>query len=845
MSTESPAAPAGKLGLSLAGGGFRASLFHVGVLRRLAELDVLRRVEVLSTVSGGSITGALYVLLLKKHLEAARRTDDSTAEAPVVALTRAQYVALTGELEHLLVRGVQKNLRTRLLMNPLGTLLVMLTGDSLGRRMARLYERHLLRDVVAELAAQPPAPWWKPRWLWPGQMRMKDLVVRPAGEPIRGGLASYNARQRTRGGSAVTSIVVNATSLNSGGRFYFSAVEIGDWYLGYFRESEFGLLLARKALVGMSDFDLERVALGGTPPHVVHNDVAYEWQTREAAHAATLELRRRGSQRALAEDVWKPLFAMREFPGQLEQAAFGVLRPAKLAAWYLRHGRLWTPPVLGGQTPEQHTATLWSVVRTIDPDLAAHLESAALRDPVIADLLADYILELYWLRSAECMSHNIADNWDGIRVGHAVGASACFPPVFPPFLVYGVYDDLHVPRLGLTDGGVYDNMGVTALVDEGCTEIIASDTSGLFNTTPASTNGHVGLALRVPDLLMRVLGGVQRSGLRERRRVSRRLAELAAPADGEPSPLQQQLASFRSARALDALVYFHIASPRVEPADPLHADGAAPALHSIGVDPLDVAGLRTDLDGFGDVEVAALINHGYDMADRYVRRYAPELVGAAAAGSAPRMPRPFDGPNATPQRAGLILRIGSARFFRALKLRSALAWSFAVVAAAGLVTLLWRSQLTLERGLHGITALVQAEIALLDRMTGWVPGLSQPASREPIALSVVAAVALLLLLLIVSRRPRARTAHAQSSSTARRLMTIRKWLRALSGNVLWVLLGLPALIAAASALLATVSYVFFHLPFMRALRLRRREERTPTPVPSRASPSAVTVGVED
>ena len=52
----------GKVGLALSGGGFRASLFHIGVLARLAELDVLRRVEVLSCVSGGSILGAHYYL---------------------------------------------------------------------------------------------------------------------------------------------------------------------------------------------------------------------------------------------------------------------------------------------------------------------------------------------------------------------------------------------------------------------------------------------------------------------------------------------------------------------------------------------------------------------------------------------------------------------------------------------------------------------------------------------------------------------------------------------------------------------------------------------------------------
>ena len=43
----------GKVGLALSGGGFRASLYHIGVLAKLAELDLLRHVEVLSCVSGG------------------------------------------------------------------------------------------------------------------------------------------------------------------------------------------------------------------------------------------------------------------------------------------------------------------------------------------------------------------------------------------------------------------------------------------------------------------------------------------------------------------------------------------------------------------------------------------------------------------------------------------------------------------------------------------------------------------------------------------------------------------------------------------------------------------------
>ena len=49
-----------KIGLALSGGGSRAIAFHLGCLRALNELGILERVEVLSTVSGGSVIGALY-----------------------------------------------------------------------------------------------------------------------------------------------------------------------------------------------------------------------------------------------------------------------------------------------------------------------------------------------------------------------------------------------------------------------------------------------------------------------------------------------------------------------------------------------------------------------------------------------------------------------------------------------------------------------------------------------------------------------------------------------------------------------------------------------------------------
>jgi NTE family protein len=50
------------IGLSLSGGGYRAMLFHVGSLWRLYETGLLGRLDRISSVSGGSITGAVLGL---------------------------------------------------------------------------------------------------------------------------------------------------------------------------------------------------------------------------------------------------------------------------------------------------------------------------------------------------------------------------------------------------------------------------------------------------------------------------------------------------------------------------------------------------------------------------------------------------------------------------------------------------------------------------------------------------------------------------------------------------------------------------------------------------------------
>jgi NTE family protein len=54
----------GKVVLCLSGGGFRAAAYHLGALRRLQELDVLRHIDEIRAVSGGAILAGFVAQLL-------------------------------------------------------------------------------------------------------------------------------------------------------------------------------------------------------------------------------------------------------------------------------------------------------------------------------------------------------------------------------------------------------------------------------------------------------------------------------------------------------------------------------------------------------------------------------------------------------------------------------------------------------------------------------------------------------------------------------------------------------------------------------------------------------------
>jgi NTE family protein len=195
-------------------------------------------------------------------------------------------------------------------------------------------------------------------------------------------------------------------------------------------------------------------------------------------------------------------------------------------------------------------------------------------------------------------------------VARAVAASSCFPPVFGPLRLRlepkllrrgrapaGPRRDEAVAKLGLTDGGVYDNMGLEP-VWRTHRVVLVSDGGATFDFGPDA--GLLWRLQRYTSIVSRQASGVRRRWL---------------------------MAGYRRGELAGA--YWGIGNST---ADHERLEGYSPRL----VDEV-IARVRTDLDAFSDVEQAVLENHGYVVAECAVRRYAPHLIAGDS--------RPFAIPN--------------------------------------------------------------------------------------------------------------------------------------------------------------------------------------------------------
>lgn len=78
--STSPTSDVPNIGLSLSGGGFRATLFHLGVVRFLYESGLLKKVTHICSVSGGSVLGAHLVLNWDSYIGSEDSFEDAAKE---------------------------------------------------------------------------------------------------------------------------------------------------------------------------------------------------------------------------------------------------------------------------------------------------------------------------------------------------------------------------------------------------------------------------------------------------------------------------------------------------------------------------------------------------------------------------------------------------------------------------------------------------------------------------------------------------------------------------------------------------------------------------------------------
>jgi NTE family protein len=191
-----------KIGLALSGGGSRAIAFHLGCLRALNQLGLLDRVNVLSTVSGGSVIGAYYM---------AHQGDFSSFE---------------GKIREVLSRGLAKPMARRL-FSLLGIKIIgafIMIG--LVAMCIALFK--LLVIIVSFVA---------PSWI---SNKFEQLEIR---SPLHRFASRTTLLEATlddllfEGASldalpAQPHLVINATELRTGSAFRFGTLESGSWRWG-------------------------------------------------------------------------------------------------------------------------------------------------------------------------------------------------------------------------------------------------------------------------------------------------------------------------------------------------------------------------------------------------------------------------------------------------------------------------------------------------------------------------------------------------------------------------------------------------------------------------------------
>ena len=183
------------IGLTLSGGGSRAIAFHLGCLRALHDLDLLSRVQVISSVSGGSVISAMYAY-----------SSDSFGQfdARVVQLLRR---GLHSDIFRQALRpdSIWKVLQIR----------VAASASFFVRMLHRLVSAAVPSSVPASLSLPPPRTFSRTE-------AFRDVIAKSLfGDTIVRDVARDSLHT-----------VINATELRTGSAFRFGSKQSGCWRFG-------------------------------------------------------------------------------------------------------------------------------------------------------------------------------------------------------------------------------------------------------------------------------------------------------------------------------------------------------------------------------------------------------------------------------------------------------------------------------------------------------------------------------------------------------------------------------------------------------------------------------------
>src|SRR5262249_27410692 len=123
------------IGLALSGGGFRATLYHIGLVRFLFDAGILPHVSHITSVSGGSIFGAHLALNWGRYTASPEEFDKAAAE--VLAFIRL-------DIRNRIVRRFPLGLPLRVLRRLAGRSNRKLTRTGL---LEWHYEKYLFGDT--------------------------------------------------------------------------------------------------------------------------------------------------------------------------------------------------------------------------------------------------------------------------------------------------------------------------------------------------------------------------------------------------------------------------------------------------------------------------------------------------------------------------------------------------------------------------------------------------------------------------------------------------------------------------------------------------------------------------